>query len=32
MLARKAEITGKRVAVIICGGNIDQQVIDEIRK
>jgi threonine dehydratase len=31
LAARKDEVAGLKVAVIVCGGNVSQQVIDEIR-
>jgi threonine dehydratase len=32
MLDRKAEISGQTVAVIICGGNVSQQVMDQVQQ
>jgi threonine dehydratase len=32
MLARKSDIAGQNVAVIICGGNVSQQVIDQVQR
>ena len=31
LLARKADIAGRRIVVIICGGNVSQQVIDQVQ-
>jgi threonine dehydratase len=32
MLARKSDIAGQNVAVIICGDNVSQQVIDQVQR
>jgi threonine dehydratase len=32
MLKRKTEIAGQTVAVIICGGNVSQQVMDQVQQ
>lgn len=32
LLARKSEIKGQKVVVIICGGNVSQQVMDQVQR
>ncbi|MDA0705969.1 MAG: threonine/serine dehydratase [Proteobacteria bacterium] len=32
VLARKAEIAGQKIAIIVCGGNVTQQVMDQVQQ